>query len=215
LKAAISEMNAARALQRQLAGLRRDTPSRVEGSVALQLYGANHFLGTKEYVSLMPSALKQLTCASSSPRVVVAGNAQGSTHLHEILKARGFAVVGDYHWLGDALLDDIALSEDPWLSLSDHYHCNVLTSRRYPHEPREIVEFARRAKADAVVFYLYEQEEALTWDSPHQVRELTRAGIASLVLQNQPYRPEASATVAQELDALASRLQQPTARAVQ
>jgi benzoyl-CoA reductase/2-hydroxyglutaryl-CoA dehydratase subunit BcrC/BadD/HgdB len=215
LKAAIREANAARELQRQLASLREATSCGVEGSVALQLYGANQFLSTKDYVSLMPSAMKELTRASSSPRIVVAGNAQGSTHLHEILESRGFTVVGDYHWLGDALLDDIVLSEDPWLALSDHYHCNILTSRRYPHEPREIVEFARRAKADGLVFYLYEQEEALTWDCPHQVRELTRAGIATLVLQNQPYCPEATAGVLQELDALASRLQQPTSRAVQ
>jgi benzoyl-CoA reductase/2-hydroxyglutaryl-CoA dehydratase subunit BcrC/BadD/HgdB len=218
LRAAIRQANAVRDLQRQLASLRRATPPATAGSIAIKLYGANHFLRTADYTALLSGALSALqpnSANSHSPRIVIAGNAQSSTHLHEMLEARGLTVVGDYHWLGDPLLNDIVMGDDPWLALSDHYHCNVLTSRRYPHEPREIVEFAQAARADGVVFYLYEQEEALTWDCPHQIRELTRAGIASVVLQNQPYRPEATPAVAAELDVFAAQLQQPAARTAQ
>jgi benzoyl-CoA reductase/2-hydroxyglutaryl-CoA dehydratase subunit BcrC/BadD/HgdB len=207
LQAAMLEANEARRVRRSLANLRRESPSRVPGSLALKLHGACHFLHTPDYTKLLRSALgASVSEPLNGPRVVIAGNAQSSSDLHEILEARGFSIVGDYHWLGDTSLEDIVSSEDPLLALTDHYHSDVLTSRRFPHEPHEIVEFARQAGANGVVFYLYEQEEALTWDCPHQVRALDQAGIASLVLENQPYRPQENPALAKQLDAFAARL---------
>jgi benzoyl-CoA reductase/2-hydroxyglutaryl-CoA dehydratase subunit BcrC/BadD/HgdB len=207
VQASVLDANAARAVQRSLASLRRESPSRVPGSLALKLQGASHFLRTRDYAALLQSTLSTgVSQPANGPRVVVAGNAQSSTDLHDLLEAQGFSIVGDYHWLGDSSLQDIVAADDPLLALTDHYHSNVLTSRRYPHEPQEIVEFASRAGADAVVFYLYEQEEALTWDCPHQVRALDQAGITSLVLDNQPYRPQASAALIAQLNELAARL---------
>jgi 2-hydroxyglutaryl-CoA dehydratase, D-component len=207
VQAAILDANVARASQRLLAGLRRESPSRIPGSLALKLQGAGHFLRTRDYATLLEGTLSAgLSQPTSGARVVVAGNAQSSADFHDVLETQGFSIVGDYHWLGDTPLQDIIARDNPLLALTDHYQSNVLTSRRYPHEPQEIVEFAHQARAAAVVFYLYEQEEALTWDCPHQVRALDQAGIASLVLENQPYRPQATAALITQLNELAARL---------
>jgi hypothetical protein len=43
------------------------------------------------------------------------------------------------------------------------------------------------------VFYLFEPEEALTWDSPNQILALAHAGIESMAFENQPYVIQSSA----------------------
>ena len=206
LRAAIAAANTAKRVTSELIDWRRE--ERIAGSLAQRLLGARYFLETRDYASLLRQTLRAGVPQPQRglPRIVIAGNAQESVELHELCEARGFAIVGDYHWLGEPTLCAVSTADDPAFALVDHYHYDVLTSRRFPHRPDEIVQFARAARADGVIIYLYEQEEALTWDAPHQVRALEHAGIAALVLDNQPYRPTASKALLASLASFGSRL---------
>lgn len=213
LRTAIDTGNAGRRLLGEVAGLRTSVTAPVAGSLALQLIGAAHCLPTREHCDLLTRALaKGLPAASrqqgqQGARVVVAGNAQDHAGLYELLESQGFSIVGDYHWLGDAdHRREISVTGDPWLALIDHYHSHALTSRRFPHRPQELLEYAQSVHADGAIFYLFEQEEALTWDAPGQVSALEQAGIATLVLDNQAYLPCSTSAALANLTAFGSKL---------
>lgn len=204
LGAAVAIANEGRALIRQLTGRRQAQPSTVSGSQALQLIGAANFLRTEAFVSQLPAAIAtaetRAPSAATRLRLIVAGNAQDTAVLSQLLESQGFDVVGDYHWLGDVEARvDIATNIDPWLAVTEHYHQESLTSRRFPHRPEELVHYARTTHADGVLFYLFAAEEALTWDTPGQVAALNAAGIATVVLVDQPYLPAATPEVLEQL----------------
>jgi hypothetical protein len=50
----------------------------------------------------------------------------------------------------------------------------------------------RHAHADAVVFWLLEENEALPWEIARQQRSLIAAGIPTLLLPRQRWRPDES-----------------------
>lgn len=209
LRTAIDAGNAGRRLLGEVAGLRTSVTAPVAGSLALKLIGAAHWLPTREHCDLLTQAMAKGLPESrqQGARIVVAGNAQDHAGLYELLESRGFSIVGDYHWLGDAdHRREISVTGDPWLALIDHYHYYALTSRRFPHRPQELLEYAQSVHADGVIFYLFEQEEALTWDAPGQVSALEQAGIATLVLDNQAYLPCSTSAALANLTAFRSKL---------
>jgi hypothetical protein len=50
-----------------------------------------------------------------------------------------------------------------------------------------LVAFAKSKAVKGVVFFLFEAEEALSWDVPGQSRALEKSGLPTLVLGDQPY----------------------------
>lgn len=215
LSAAIESANQGRALIRKFTARRHAPSPTMPGSQVLQLIGAANLLRADDFLSHATAAASanddQPPVTGSQPRIVVAGNAQDTAVLSQLLEAQGFAVVGDYHWLGDVEASkDVATSIDPWLAIADHYHHESLTSRRFPHQPQELVEYARSVQAAGVVFYLFEAEEALTWDTPGQVTALNAAGIATTVLIDQPYLPVATRSLLEQLRVLQSQIEAPT-----
>jgi benzoyl-CoA reductase/2-hydroxyglutaryl-CoA dehydratase subunit BcrC/BadD/HgdB len=212
LRTAIDAGNQNRALLRELLHRRRNSP--ISGTLILKAITTRYLLPIEQHSALLQTLLNDIpaTSVSDKPRIIVAGNAQDNPALHQLLDAHGFHIVGDYHWLGDSCCEhDIQISNDgdPWLAVSEYYHLHSLTSRRFPHSPNEIVEHAQRCNAQGAVFYLFEPEEALTWDSPNQVHALASVGIESLVLENQPYVIAQSAEIAATLDAFAKHLAVP------
>jgi benzoyl-CoA reductase/2-hydroxyglutaryl-CoA dehydratase subunit BcrC/BadD/HgdB len=209
LRTAIATSNENRALLRELLSRRRQAD--VSGERVLKAITTRYLLPLDQHNQLLQSLLSEIstTLSNAKPRVVVAGNAQDNPELHRLLDAHGLHIVGDYQWLGDSCCEhDIEASadSDPWLTVSEYYHHHSLSSRRFPHAPDEIVAHAKRCNAQGVVFYLFEPEEALTWDSPNQIRALAQANIESLVFENQPYVIEASANNAAKIAAFAQRL---------
>ena len=53
---------------------------------------------------------------------------------------------------------------------------------------RWLAECAREQRADAVVVWLSEQNEALPWEIARQMRALREAGIPALLLDRQPWQ---------------------------
>jgi hypothetical protein len=65
---------------------------------------------------------------------------------------------------------------------------------------------AQASRAEAAIFFYYEEEEALTWDFPAQREALRKLGIESLALEHQPYPPAGALepTIAEFLSRAAS-----------
>jgi crotonobetainyl-CoA:carnitine CoA-transferase CaiB-like acyl-CoA transferase/benzoyl-CoA reductase/2-hydroxyglutaryl-CoA dehydratase subunit BcrC/BadD/HgdB len=208
LRSAIATSNENRRLLRELLSRRRHVD--VSGSLVLKAITTRYLLPFDQHNRLLQSLLSEISTISSNdkPRVVVAGNAQDNTELHRLLDDQGLHIVGDYHWLGDSCCEhDIESTDsDPWLTVSEYYHHHSLSSRRFPHTPEEIVAHAKRCNAQGVVFFLFEPEEALTWDSPNQIRALAHAKIESLVFENQPYVIDASVENVAKIAAFAQLL---------
>jgi benzoyl-CoA reductase/2-hydroxyglutaryl-CoA dehydratase subunit BcrC/BadD/HgdB len=206
LRSAIADSNRNREALRSL--LSRRSALNLSGAFVLKAIATRYLLPVNLHTELLQQILNGPAIAAESvrPRVIVAGNAQDNSACHELLDARGLKVVGDYHWLGDSCCaHDVEVIDDPWLAVAEHYHRHSLTSRRYPHPATELVAHAQHHRAQAVVFYLFEAEEALTWDTPNQVQALAAVGIEALVLNDQPYVVDA-ATVVEQIDRLTTHL---------
>jgi benzoyl-CoA reductase/2-hydroxyglutaryl-CoA dehydratase subunit BcrC/BadD/HgdB len=198
---AIDAANTNRGAVRELL-LRRRVDAHVDGASALKAITTRFLMPVEEHTKLLRQWLASLPSATvpiEGPRIMVAGNTQDNAALHTLLTTQGLHVVGDYHWLGDSCATAIHCAEraDPLRILADHYHEKILTSRRFPHAPYQIVAHAHECGAQGVVFYYFEAEEALTWDCPNQVGALRDAGIPSLILENQPHAPIAASLSAQ------------------
>jgi benzoyl-CoA reductase subunit C len=208
LRKAIDEANENRATVRSVLTAR--SSGDISGSDTLRVIGARYSLPLAEHTRLTKSLLSNLNSSGTekaiSRGVVVAGNAQDNTLLYEYLEAQGLRVVGDYHWLGDNCCQrDIAVDGDPIESLARYYLDHSLSSRRFPLPAEEVVEVAKAAGARGVVFFLFAAEEALSWDSPNQVAALEKAGIPTLIIDNQTYAPRID-------DALRSKVEHFTSR---
>jgi benzoyl-CoA reductase/2-hydroxyglutaryl-CoA dehydratase subunit BcrC/BadD/HgdB len=210
LLAAIRANNNARQLQRELLRRRRIDPA-IDGASVLKAIGARYFMPLTEYSALLRDWLESMAATANTaekPRVLVAGNAHDNDSLHLLLRDAGIQVVGDYHWLGDPCAEEIGIAqaEDPWKAVSRHYHMHSLSSRRFPNPPEEIVTHANLCGARGVVFYLFDAEEALTWDAPNQERALRDAGLATLLLGDQTHVANASPELNDTLSAFAKQL---------
>jgi len=207
LRNAIAASNTNRQALRELLSARRK--KQVSSELVLKAITTRHLMAMTEHTTLLRKLNSELASKADcvAPRIVVAGNAQDNAALHALLDEAGFQVVGDYHWLGDSVsTHDIDIHGDALQAISNHYHNHSLSSRRFPHEPHELVQFSQACGAQGVVFYLFETEEALTWDSPNQIDALSKTGAASLVFDNQPYVIAASPDVKARLAKFADDL---------
>ena len=209
IRTAVDASNQNRSLLRELLNRRRK--SVISGALVLKAITTRYLRPIEQHSAMLQLLLKEIPASSAStkPRIIVSGNAQDNPTLHQLLDTEGFHIVGDYHWLGDSCCEhniDLLSESDPWLAVSHYYHLHSLTSRRFPHSPDEIVDHAKRCNAQGALFYLFEPEEALTWDSPNQVRALANVGVESLVLENQPYVIAQTADTAATLNAFTKRL---------
>ena len=128
-----------------------------------------------------------LAAATGLPRprrVLLVGDALPDDSLHLAIEAAGATVVleltGSPGQLrkGDASLD----------ALADHFQqCRgpVLAMRE---DPQWVAKRAREARADGVVFWLIEEDEALPWEIARQLRTLKDAGIPARLLSRQQWR---------------------------
>ena len=123
-------------------------------------------------------------------RILLAGDLLPDASLHEAIESAGGSVVLE--------LTESAVDEDPpgpplLDALADRFHARRTPVRAMRDDAHGAVRNARNARADAVVFWLAEEDESLPWEIARQMRNLHAAGIAALSLTRQSWQPDQAA----------------------
>lgn len=189
LAKAISSTNAQRAAIAELNGLRVE--AKISGAEALALTSAGKLMPIEDHIALLKVANAEIAtrAARSGPRVFLAGSPQDNDQLYKVIEGQGGTVVAENHYWGAPSAYYPARTDmEPILSISHLYHSKP-SSVVYPLQRAidEVVERALAARADAVVYSVYDSDHHEIWSVPATIDALNAAGIPSLYLSQQPY----------------------------
>lgn len=121
-------------------------------------------------------------CAGEG-RVLLAGTPPPDDRLHRAIEQTGWIVAGEANDRALVRLGRPAGStEDPFAAVGRHAHETSFGSRSFADPAAGLVDAAQRARADAAILWLIEEEESIVWHVPSQVAAMARAGIPLLVL---------------------------------
>lgn len=192
LAQAIDTCNEDRGLLRQLAALRGPDLPRVTGVEALQITGASMFLPRDEHSRLLRAFLSEARARTALPgvRVFVTGSQQDHSRFYELVEScRAVIVAEDHDWGNRHFEGDVDPAADPAAAIVDRYHMRSPAASRASISARvkALVEQVCAARAQGVIAFVYQKDDAPSWDWPEQRRALQAAGIPVLLLDNQPY----------------------------
>jgi benzoyl-CoA reductase/2-hydroxyglutaryl-CoA dehydratase subunit BcrC/BadD/HgdB len=192
IRDAVSTVNRTRDLQRQVNALRRDTPSRLSGSDALRIFGANGFTSPAEYQALLTEIIAAPPASlTTGVRVMIKGSPHDDTRFYELVERCGGIVVADDHTWGERMFDGrVRETNDQLDAIAFYYQTQSFSPRSYPQSDQDARFLANveAAKVDAVIFFIEEHDDTFGWDYPDQKKVLDRLGIPSLYLPLQSYR---------------------------
>jgi len=135
-----------------------------------------------------PAELLPRSSSPASPdpagRVLLAGSSPPDDSLHRAVDGAGWHVVGEacdrnLRRLGP-LLDHA--NGDPVEHIGQHAFAGSVGPRTFRNRADELVDAVESRGADAVVFWLHEEDEAIAWDVVSSRRALESRGTPTLVL---------------------------------
>ncbi|MFP4500671.1 MAG: 2-hydroxyacyl-CoA dehydratase subunit D [Candidatus Hydrogenedentota bacterium] len=209
LTASIALFQRHRTVMQRLYALRRKQPGLMTGAQMNAVVTASMLMAKEKHLALLTQLVDALETrsngaeASDAPRILVSGSLCQNRQFISTLEASGCQVVDDDLCMGarSFTIPD-AKAEDPIEALAGMY----LERRPCPafHTPGfdpgdHLVERAKQAQADGVVFLLTKFCDPWFFDYPHASKKLEAAGVPTLLLeieQNQPV-PEQFKTRAQ------------------
>ncbi len=182
-----------RRLLRELAGLRAPGPPRVSGVQALEVIGASMFLPRHGHSRLLAAFLEEAGASDplSGVRIFVTGSAQDHVQFYELVESCGAVVVGEDHDWGDRhSAGQIDISPDPIDGIVDRYHLRQPGAHQSTVSERvtALLEGVHATDAQGVIAFIYDADDAPSWDFPEQRRALESEGIPVLLLDRQPYK---------------------------
>ena len=129
----------------------------------------------------LPTAAPQ----PASRRLLLAGDPTADDQLHLAIEAIGATVVAE---LTESQFADERKQSDPLAAIAEEFlgrESPALSMRRNPHW---LCERALASRADSVIVWLSEENEALPWEVARQMESLRARGIPALLLARQPWR---------------------------
>ena len=117
-------------------------------------------------------------------RIVLAGNAPPDDSLHRAVEAWGGSVVLE---LTASASESHADSAGDLDAIADQLQARATPVQAMRRDANWVVNRAHGARADAVVLWLIEEDEALPWEIARQMRSLRDAGMPALLLARQPW----------------------------
>lgn len=182
-----------RRLLRELAGLRAPGPPRVSGVQALEVIGASMFLPRRDHSRLLAAFLEEAGSNDPLPgvRIFVTGSAQDHVQFYEVVESCGAVVVGEDHDWGDRhSAGKIDISSDPIDGIVDRYHLRQPGAHQSTVSERvtALLEDVHATGAQGVIAFIYDADDAPSWDFPEQRQALESEGIPALLLDRQPYK---------------------------
>lgn len=116
-------------------------------------------------------------------RVLLAGSVPPDERIHQTVEASGFSITGEAHDL--SLLRHgpaVSISGDPAEAIGRQTQALPIGARSFANRGPIVVEAAARARAQAVILWYVEEDEAQVWQIPSQTQALAREGVPALVL---------------------------------
>jgi benzoyl-CoA reductase/2-hydroxyglutaryl-CoA dehydratase subunit BcrC/BadD/HgdB len=184
-----------RGLLRMLEELRAQAPPRVNGVQALIAIGSSMLLPRDRHSCLLGSVLEEAERGEplSGVRLFLTGSVLDHPKFYELVEACGAVVVGEDHdWGARHFAGAIDHTADPMDGIVDRYHLREPGTHRATVSERvkALVGQVEATGAQGVIAYIYEADDAPSWDFPEQRRALQAKGIPMLLLDHQPYRLE-------------------------
>jgi hypothetical protein len=144
--------------------------------------------------------------AEFAGKVLLAGNAPPDERLHAAIERAGWTVAGEAHnrsllRLGPEIAN---YEEDPTAAIVEHAVRPMPGGRSFFDRASWLVDEARRRRADCVIVWLIEEEEALIWNVPQQRAALAAQEIPALFMTRR--RWDAADGAAEEIAQFLERL---------
>jgi hypothetical protein len=167
----------------QSVGARRLLPAPLRGSSAWTFEFAAGCDWRESFDAGAGPWLEQSPLLPMPRRVLLAGDPPPDDQLHLAIEAGGASVVLE---LTESTAAGERTQRDPFAAIAEDFQRReppVLAMRGHA---RWLVDKAGECRADAVLLWLSEQDEALPWEIARQVRSLRDAHIPTLLLARQP-----------------------------
>jgi benzoyl-CoA reductase/2-hydroxyglutaryl-CoA dehydratase subunit BcrC/BadD/HgdB len=182
-----------RRLLRKLAELRSPGPPRASGVQSLAAIGASMYLPREVHSRLLTSFLEEVEGGEPlrGVRLFVTGSEQDHAQFYELVESCGAVIVGEDHdWGNRHFAGEIDTGADPIDGIVDRYHLRPPGTHQATVSQRvaALLEDVRAADAQGVIAFIYEADDAPSWDFPEQRTALNAAGIPVLLVDRQPYQ---------------------------
>jgi benzoyl-CoA reductase/2-hydroxyglutaryl-CoA dehydratase subunit BcrC/BadD/HgdB len=192
---AIATCEENRRLLRQLGEVRAPGPPRVSGVESLIAVGSSMLLPREEHSRLLGAFLKRAEEREplSGLRLFVTGSVQDHRHFYELVESCGAVVVDEDHdWGSRHFAGQIDSGDQPMDGIVDRYHLREPGTHQATVSERvsALLRQVEASGAQGVISFIYEADDAPSWDFPEQKRALEARGIPALLLDHQPYRLE-------------------------
>ena len=124
-----------------------------------------------------------------SSRVLLAGDSPPDDQLHATVEAAGASVVKE---LTESPVAGELSRRDPLSAIAEDFQRRESPALSMRRNARWLTDQALAHRADAVLVWLSEHDEALPWEIARQMQSLRTAGIPALLLARQPWRVSAA-----------------------
>jgi len=192
LSRAIAIGNENKMLLKKVAALRAAEPPRISGREALQIIGSSMFILKEEHNKLLRQFLEGAgeLPAKDGVRLFVEGSPIDNLQFYELVESCNATIVGEDNCWGNRYSDDpIDLSLDPLEAIAERYHLKSPCPRMHFMDKR--VDYCLRsaveAKAQGVLFFFLEWDNAPAWEYSDQKKALEENGILTLCFEMQKY----------------------------
>ncbi len=180
----------------QLRNRRRDLLRRLQrlrwadavppGSLVEQIARASDCCEPTVFDQSLEAWLTQPMTVPADRRLLLLGSGPADERLHRAAERAGGVIVAE---VGDHLINYLAApltgAGEPLDAISRHYQQLAAGPRAFVSPTTPLLESLTRTRADGVIIWLLEQEEALVWDLPAQLHALRERSIPCLSLLRQ------------------------------
>lgn len=158
-----------------------------------RLLRASSFADWDAFDAALATALDEPKPARGGTRLLLAGSAPPDEALHCAVEAGGGSIVAQLDEFGlDRHGPTIGDSADPIAAIAAAYHALPSGTRSFVDRATITTDAIAAAQADAVIVWLVEEEEALIWDLPAQIRAIEALGLPLLSLTRAASQPDAA-----------------------
>jgi benzoyl-CoA reductase/2-hydroxyglutaryl-CoA dehydratase subunit BcrC/BadD/HgdB len=194
LSRAIAIGNENKMLLKKVATFRATEPPCISGVEALQIIGSSMFMLKEEHNKLLRQFLKEADGLSvkDGVRLFVEGSPIDNLQFYELVESCKAIIVGEDNCWGNRYSDDpIELSLDPLEAVAERYHLKSACPRMHFMDERVdyCLQGAVQAKAQGVLFFFLEWDNAPAWEYPDQKKALEKSCISTLCFEMQKYLP--------------------------